>query len=90
MSNIYSYLKKIDFVTHHGRADGLVNSYYYFIIIIIIIDTIKQAEMKEKIQKEYLRKTRKLLETKLNSRNLIKGINTWAVPLVRYSGPFLK
>ena len=23
-------------------------------------------------------------------RNLIKEINTWAVPLVRYSGPFLK
>ena len=38
--------------------------------------------MKEKIQEP--------LETKLNSRNLIKGINTWAVPLVRYSGPFLK
>ena len=53
-------------------------------------DTIKQAEMKEKIQKEYLRRTRKLHETKLNCRNLIKGINTWAVPLVRYSGPFLK
>ena len=46
--------------------------------------------MKNKIQKEYLRRTRKLLETKVNSRNLIKGINTWAVPLVRYSGPFLK
>ena len=46
--------------------------------------------MKEKIQKEYLRRTRKPLETKLKSRNLIKGINTWAVPLVRYSGPFLK
>ena len=53
-------------------------------------DTIKTVEMKNKIQKEYLRRTRKLLETKLNSRNLIKGINTWAVPLVRYSGPFLK
>ena len=52
--------------------------------------TIKQVEMKDKIQKEYLRRTRKLLETKLSSRNLIKGINTWAVPLVRYSGPFLK
>ena len=35
-------------------------------------------------------KIRKLLKTKLSSRNLIKGINTWAVPLVRYSGPFLK
>ena len=33
---------------------------------------------------------RKLLKTKLYSRNLINGINTWAVPHVRYSGPFLK
>ena len=53
-------------------------------------DTIKQMEMKDKIQKEYCRRTRKQLEIKLNSRNLIKGINTWAVPLVRYFGPFLK
>ena len=53
-------------------------------------DTIKQAEMKENIQNEYLRRTRKLLETKLSSRNLIKGINTWVVPLLRYSRPFLK
>ena len=53
-------------------------------------DTIKRVEMKNKIQKEYLRRTRKLLETKLSSRNLIKGINNWAVSLVRYSGPFLK
>ena len=43
-----------------------------------------------KIEKEYLRRTRKLPETKLSCRNLIKGIYTWAVPLVRYSGPFLK
>ena len=42
------------------------------------------------IQQEYLRRTRKLLETKLSSRNLIKGINTWALPLVRYSRPFLR
>ena len=42
----------------------------------------KQVEMKDKIQKEYPRRTRKILETKLKSRNLIKGINTLAVPLV--------
>ena len=53
-------------------------------------DTINQVQMKDKIQKEYLRRTRKLLETKLSGRNIVKGINTWAVPLVRYSGPFLK
>ena len=53
-------------------------------------DTIKQVEMKEKIKKEYLKRTRKLPETKLCCRNLIKGINTWAVHLVRYSELFLK
>ena len=57
---------------------------------ILEADKIKRVEMKDKIQKEYLRITRKLPETKLSSRNLIKGINTWAVHLVRYSGPFLK
>ena len=43
-----------------------------------------------KIKKEHFRRTRKLLATKLYSRTLIKRINTWAVLLVRYSGPFLK
>ena len=51
---------------------------------ILEADTIKQVQMKNKIQKEYLR-TRKLLQTKLSSQNLITGINTWDVPLVRYS-----
>ena len=67
-------------------AENETNKY----LAILEADTIKQVEMKEKIQKEYLRRTWKLLETKLNSRNLIKGINIWTVPLVRYSGPFLK
>ena len=45
---------------------------------------------KRKNLKEYLRRTKKLLQTKLHGRNLIKVINTWTVPLVRCSGPFLK
>ena len=48
-------------------------------------DTIKQVEMKEKIKKEYLGRTRKLLETKLYNWNHIKGMNTWPAHLVRYS-----
>ena len=47
-------------------------------------------KIKSKIKKEYLRRTRKLHETKLSSRNLVKWINTWSVPLVRYSGHFPK
>ena len=52
--------------------------------------TIKQVKMKDKIRKEYIRRTRKLLLIKLSHRNLIKGINTWAVPLIAYSEHFLK
>ena len=37
-----------------------------------------------------LRERRNPVKTKLYSRNFIKRINTWAVLLVRYLGPFLK
>ena len=47
-------------------------------------------EIRERVSKEYLRRIWKLLEIKVSSRNLIKRINIWADPLVRYSGPFLK
>ena len=69
------------------RTLGEKETYKY--LGILEADTIK-VELKEKIKKKYLRRTRKLLETKLSRRNLIKGINTWAVPLVKYSGAFLK
>ena len=62
----------------------------YKYLRILEADTIKQVQTKDKIQKEYLWRIRKLLETKLSRRNLIEGINTWAVPLIRYSGPFIK
>ena len=39
---------------------------------------------------KYFRRTRKLSETKLYCRNLIRGINTKAITLVKYSEPFLK
>ena len=51
---------------------------------------IKQVKLKEKNFLKYLRRTRKLLETKLYSRNLVKGINTRTVPHVTYSRQFLK
>ena len=75
---------------NHDRIRTLEENETYKYLVILEADTIKQVQMKDMIRKEYLRRTRKLLETKLSSRNLIKGINTWAVPLVRYSGLFLK
>ena len=70
------------------RMLGEKETYKY--LGILEAGTIKQVEMKDKIKKEYPRKTRKLLETKLSGRKLIKRINTWTVSLVRYFGPFVK
>ena len=47
-------------------------------------------ETNEKIKKEHLKRTGKLREIKLYGRNLIKRVNTKAVPHVRYSGLFLR
>ena len=52
-------------------------------------DAIMKNSMKEKLSKEYFRRVRKVLETKSNGRTLVKGINTWAGSLMRYSAPFL-
>ena len=49
-------------------------------------DKIKDKEMKEKIQKEYFRRVRRILKSKLNSGNTILAINSRAVSLIRY-GP---
>ena len=43
-------------------------------------DTIRQAEMKEKITKEYFRRTKKLFETKLCHKNLIKDKHLGSTP----------
>ena len=37
-------------------------------------DEIKKKEVKEKVGKEYKRRIRKILETKLSGENVIKGI----------------
>ena len=70
------------------RTFGENETYKY--LGILEADTVKPAELKEKRKKEYLWRTRKLLETKLYSRNLIKGINTWAVPPRKILGANLK
>ena len=56
---------------------------------ILEMDVFLEKEMKEKVMKEYKRRLRLVLKSKLNGKNKIQGINTWAVALVRYSGGIL-
>ena len=41
------------------------------------------------VSKEYIRRLRKVLKSKLNGGNLVRGVNTWAVSLLRYSAAFV-
>ena len=75
---------------NQDKIRTLVENETYKYLGILEADTIKQVEMKAEIQKEYLSRNRKLLETKLSGRNLIKEIKSWAISLVRYSRHFLK
>ena len=68
------------------RTLGEKESYKY--LAIFEADNTKEVEMKEK--KCVSQKSQRLFETKLYSWNLVKDINTWALPLVRNSGAFLK
>ena len=54
------------------------------------VNYIMNAEMKDKTLKEYYRRKRQLTSSKLNGRNTIRAINSWAVSLVRYSAGILK
>ena len=56
----------------------------YKYLRIIEGEEIKHQEMK-KINKEYIKRLKAILKTKLNSGNTVKAINTWAVPVIRYS-----
>ena len=49
-------------------------------------NTIKHQQMKNMLMKEYKQHIRKLLCTKLCSRNVVSAINVCAVSLLRYSG----
>ena len=41
------------------------------------------------VSKEYIRRIRKVLKSKLNGGNLVHGVNTLAVSLLRYSAAFV-
>ena len=43
-----------------------------------------------KFTKEYLQRLRLILRSKLNGRNKIMAVNTWAVSVMRYGAGILK
>ena len=67
-----------------GEIQQLEEEDNYKYLGILEADNIKHNHMKTKIKDEYLRRLKLVLKSKLNSGNMIKAINTWAVSLYRY------
>ena len=62
----------------------------YTYLGILETDKIKEKEMKEKFSREYLRRLRLILRSKLNGRNKIMAVNTWVASVMRYGAGILK
>ena len=57
----------------------------YKYLEILEADKMRLGEMKVRVRKEYYRRIRKLLTSKLNGGNMIKAMNTWAAVAVHYT-----
>ena len=68
----------------NGETINSVGEEGYKYIGMLEIDEIMNNNMKALVQKEYLRRLKKILKSRLNGRNIIIAINTWAVSLLRY------
>ena len=53
-------------------------------------DRVMEQEMKDKFRNEYYRRAKLILKSKLNGRNKIMALNTWAVSILRHGAGILK
>ena len=73
-----------------GEMMKQVGQEEYTYLGITELDKIKETEMKEKITKEYKRRQRLILKSKLNGRNKVTAINTWAAAIFRYGAGIIQ
>ena len=64
---------------------GEVEEEGYRFLGILLCDQTLNTKMKDTTTAEYIRRVKKLCRSKLNSGNLITGINAWAASVARYS-----
>ena len=70
-------------------AKSLQEGESYKYLGILEADKSLEEKMKLNVSSKYIRSIRKVLQSKLNGGNLVRGINTCAVSLLRYSAAFV-
>ena len=61
----------------------------YKYLRVLDYDRIKEQEMKNKFKNKYFKRARLILKSKLNGRNRIMALNTWAVSTMQYGAGIL-
>ena len=83
-------VKSVDIELPDGKViKSLQEGESYRYLGILEADKFLEEKMKLNVSKEYIRRLRKVLKSKLNDGNLVRGVNTWPVSLLRYSAALL-
>ena len=83
-------VKSLDIELPDGKIiKSLQKGESYKYLGILESDRFSGEEMKLEVSKEYFRRLKKVLKSKLNGGNLVQAVNTWAVSLLRYSAAFI-
>ena len=78
----------MDPTTRHGTPRGSLYGYKY--LGILEYNEVLYAEMKIRLQNEYYRRLKRILKSKLNGKNVIMEVNTWAVSVLGYGAGVIK
>ena len=73
-----------------GQVMKQMDEDVYKYLRILECNQVMEKEMKTIFRKEYIRRLKLVLKSKLNGRNKILAINIWAVWLLRYSGGIIR
>ena len=73
----------VKFLSHYRKVKAIS------ILEFFETDRFLPEELKLKLSKEYFRRLRKVLKSKLNGGNLVQGVNTWEASLLRYQAEFI-
>ena len=56
---------------------------------ILEFDSVREKNMIRNFQSEYFRRSKLVMKSRLNGRNKLKALNTWAISLLRYGAGIL-
>ena len=73
-----------------GKAIEEVDAEGYKYLGVLEGAGIMEKEMKDIVRKEYVRRVKKVAESKLYAGNLVGAVNSWAVSVVRYTAGVLE